>query len=104
MKIKLLSHRIKPSNFSSVRVKIVEFASIFGQKNDDNNNNETEMQQSSLNDIANARSRFASVVDAQEYTKARVIVQALELREESTTRSSSIMGRRRKMIYKQLHE
>jgi hypothetical protein len=69
---------------SSVRGTVGEFASVFGQ-----NDNGIQQQSSSLNDIANARSRFASAVDAQEYTRARAIVQALELREESATRSSN---------------
>ena len=59
-------------------IKVGEFASTFGTIDDGI------QQQSSLNDIANARSRFASAVDAQEYTRARAVIQALELREESS--------------------
>ena len=84
---KLISQRPnKSTNASSSSVKgtVGEFASIFGQ-----NDNGIQQQPSSLNDIASARSRFASAVDAQEYTRARAIVQALELREESTTRASN---------------
>jgi hypothetical protein len=82
---KLISQRLnKSTNASSVKGTSGEFASIFGQ-----NDNGIQQQSSSLNDIANARSRFALVVDAQEYTRARAIVQALELREESATRSSN---------------
>jgi hypothetical protein len=77
---KLISQRLnKSTNASSVKGTSGEFASIFGQ-----NDNGIQQQSSSLNDIANARSRFASAVDAQEYTRARAIVQALELREESS--------------------
>ena len=82
---KLISQRLsKSTNALSVKGTSGEFASIFGQID-----NGIQQQSSSLNDIANARSRFASAVDAQEYTRARAIVQALELREESATRSSN---------------
>jgi hypothetical protein len=77
---KLISQRLsKSTNALSVKGTSGEFASIFGQID-----NGIQQQSSSLNDIANARSRFASAVDAQEYTRARAIVQALELREESS--------------------
>lgn len=77
-----ISQRLnKSTNASSI--KVGEFASIFGRIDDGI------QHQSSLNDIANARSRFASAVDAQEYTRARAVILALEVREESTTRNSN---------------
>jgi len=72
-----ISQRLNESTNAS-SVKVGEFASTFGTIDDGI------QQQSSLNDIANARSRFASAVDAQEYTRARAVIQALELREESS--------------------
>ena len=76
-KKKSISQRLNESTNAS-SIKVGEFASTFGTIDDGIH------QQSSLNDIANARSRFASAVDAQEYTRARAVIQALELQEESS--------------------